>query len=83
MKKASHLSRSLCVKGTLRNIKNVVGKFLFCTDGHNGGFKMCLSYSMATRLGLKVHENHLKWQQIAIRIIHTTHNDVSDLKTCI
>ena len=38
MKKASHLSR--CVKGTLRNIKNVVGNFLTCTDGYNDGFKM-------------------------------------------
>ena len=59
MKKASHLSRSLCVKGTLGNIKNVVGKFLFCTDGHKNGFKMCLSSSMETRLGFKVPENHL------------------------
>ena len=38
MKKASDLSR--CVKGTLRNIKNVVGNFVTCTDGHKGGFKM-------------------------------------------
>ena len=37
VKKASHLSR--CVKGTLRNIKNVVGNFLTCTDGHKGGLK--------------------------------------------
>ena len=38
MKKASHLSSY--VKGTLRNIKNVVGNFVTCTDGHNGGLKM-------------------------------------------
>ena len=38
VKKASHLSR--CVKGTLRNIKNVVGNFVTCTDGHKGGFQM-------------------------------------------
>ena len=35
--KASHLSRG--VKGTLRNIKNVVGNFLTCTVGHKGGLK--------------------------------------------
>ena len=38
MGKASHLSR--CVKGTLRNIKNVVGNFVSRTVGHKGGFKM-------------------------------------------
>ena len=38
MKKARHLSR--CVKGTLRNIKNVVGNFVTGTDGHKGGLKM-------------------------------------------
>ena len=38
VKKASHLSG--CVKGTLRNIKNVVGNVVTCTDGHTGGFKM-------------------------------------------
>ena len=38
MKKASHLSR--CVKGTLRNIKNVVGNFVTCADAHNCGFKI-------------------------------------------
>ena len=37
MKKASHLSR--CVKGALRNIKNDVGNFVTCTDGHKDGFK--------------------------------------------
>ena len=58
MKKASHLSR--CVKGTLRNIKNDVGNFLTCTDGHKGGFKMRgLFSSMETRLKLKVPENNL------------------------
>ena len=58
VKKASHLSRY--VKGTLRNIKNVVGNFLTCTDGHKGGLKMgCLSSSTETRLGLKVPENNL------------------------
>ena len=38
VKKANHPSR--CVKGTLRNIKNDVGNFVTCTDGHKGGFKM-------------------------------------------
>ena len=37
MKKANHLSR--CVKGTLRNMDNVVGNFVTCTDGRYGGFK--------------------------------------------
>ena len=37
VKKVSHLSR--CVKKTLRNMKNVVGNFLTCADGHKGGFK--------------------------------------------
>ena len=58
MKKASHLSR--CVKGTLRNIKTVVGNFVTCTVGHKGGFKMRrLCSSMETRLDLEVPENHL------------------------
>ena len=38
MKKASHLSR--CVKGTLRNMENVVGNFVTCTEGCYGRFKM-------------------------------------------
>ena len=57
VKKLSHLFRFF--KGTLRNLKNVVGKFLFCTDGHKGGFKMCLSSSREKKQGLKVPENHL------------------------
>ena len=38
MKKASHLSRY--VKETLRNLKNVVGNFVTCTDGLKGGLKI-------------------------------------------
>ena len=58
MKKVSHLSRF--VKRTLRNIKNVVGNFVTCTDGHKGGFKMLrLLSSMEARLGLKVPVNTL------------------------
>ena len=37
VKKANHVSR--CDKGTLRNIENVVGNFVTCTDGCYGGFK--------------------------------------------
>ena len=37
MKKANHLSR--CVKGTLRNMENVFGNFVTCTDGRYSGFK--------------------------------------------
>ena len=37
MKKTNHLSR--CVKGTLRNMENVVSNFVTCTDGRYGGFK--------------------------------------------
>ena len=69
MEKASHLSR--CVKGTLRNIRNVVGNFVTCTDAHNCGFlnpqvlknfkisKILKNSSMETRLDLKVLEKHL------------------------
>ena len=35
MVKANHLPR--CVKGTLRNIKNVVGNFVICTGSSYGG----------------------------------------------
>jgi len=38
LKKASDLSR--CVKETLRNMKNVFGNFVTCTDGYYSGFKM-------------------------------------------
>lgn len=37
MKKPNHLSS--CVKGTLRNMENVVGNFETCMDGHYGGFQ--------------------------------------------
>ena len=37
MKKANHLCR--CVKGTPKNMENVVGNFVTCTDGRYGGFK--------------------------------------------
>ena len=80
MKKASHLSS--CVKGTLRNIKTVVGNFVTCTDGHKGGFIIRrFNSSMDTRLDLKVPENYLSFQQIVIRITPMTHNSVSDLRT--
>ena len=35
MVKANHLPR--CVKGNLRNTKNVVGNFVTCTGGRYGG----------------------------------------------
>ena len=37
MKKPNHQCRY--VKGTLRNMENVVGNFVTCTDGRYGGFK--------------------------------------------
>ena len=35
MAKANHLPR--CVKGNLRNTKNIVGNFVTCTGGRYGG----------------------------------------------
>ena len=35
MGKANHLPR--CVKGNLRNTKNIVGNFVTCTGGRYGG----------------------------------------------
>ena len=35
MVKANHLPR--CVKGNLRNTKNIVGNFVTCTGGRYGG----------------------------------------------
>ena len=48
VKKASHLSK--CVKGTLKNIKNVVGNFLTCTVG-------------ATRVDLKFDVCFVGWKR--------------------
>ena len=55
--KASCLSRY--VKGTLRNMPNVVGNFVACTKGFYGEFKVWPSGSnMETSLDLQMLFNH-------------------------
>ena len=53
MVKANHLPR--CVKGTLRNTKNVVGNFVTCTgDRHEGSVFGPISINMESRLKYKM-----------------------------
>ena len=53
MVKANHLPR--CVKGTLRNTKNVVGNFVTCTGGRYGvSIFRPIWLNMETRLKFKM-----------------------------
>ena len=73
VKKASRLSR--CVKGTLRNMPNVVGNFVACTDGVYGGLKSYDPQSPTRKRGLTfkcfvtIVNGCESWTKILIRLI--------------